>query len=264
MEYGSATHASAEWLFQGQIDQAQKTFRDYWIASGAEEDENRNLTNAGKMLSYFHDEFYLRDRLPFEVIDPPLTGVKLEKRFSGIEFAFCLPAEGSLPFAGRVDFLCRHKTSRKLWGGEIKTASRFGSQFASSWPLNSQLIGYSYAAKLLYPHEEFEGFFVVSFRTSKTNPEILITPILITDGMIEAWLDYFALKTSEMLKTFESRTYLRNFSFCSPYPSHGVHGYQCEFAPLCQGLAIHEWRNFTNLYSVSFWSPFDELEKTLD
>ena len=266
MTYGSALHCPASYLYAGDIEKACLGFRNYWkkegLDKGIEENDQRNMYNGIRLLEYIYTTKIQTKRLPFTIINPPQNALQTNRRISSCEFAFCFDVDAKLPFAGRIDFVSRHRVTNKIWGGEIKTSSRFGQSFLHSWELNSQIIGYFTALQLLFPDEEIEGFFLEAYRTSKTNPEHLTIPIQPSNYEVDEFLDDFALACEELLTYYEAGKFPRRYCSCNPYPTQGIHGYPCQYTNLCKGQGPDSWRNFIPMFKVEYWSPF--LEETQD
>ena len=242
MTYGSAIHCASDGLYIGDIDKALLDFRHYWkkegLDKGLENGEQRNTYNGVRLLEYFHNTKFLKNRLPFKIIQPPKNALQTNDRISSCEFAFCFDVEALLPFAGRIGAAGRHITTNKIWGIEIKTSSRFGQSFQNSWELNSQIIGYYLALQMLFD-EEIEGFFLEAFRTSKTNPEHLTIPIQPTNYETDEFLDDFTLACEELLGYYEKMSFPRRYCSCNPYPTQGIHGYPCRYTMLCKDTSDH-------------------------
>lgn len=257
LDYGSAIHCAMPFLQRGDLAGALKAFSDSWASSGNEPDAKRNLLCGAEMLTRWHRERFVGQTIPYEIIEPPKTGVGPETRYSDQEYAFCVSlGDDSLNFAGRTDALARAKNTKRLWVVEYKTTSELSDRFVRAFSLSPQLLGYAAAASIL-TGDTVEGAYLEALRVTSANPDNMCLPISIQEHSIDAFISLFKSTSRQICNCCSSCCFEQDFSACAPYAQFGSQGYLCEYSLLCQTF---NWQSVLSAYSVSHWKPFVELE----
>jgi len=256
LDYGTAVHCAMPFLQRGDLAGAIRAFEKSWTESGNEEDSKRNLICASKMLHKWYNERFALQAIPYEIIEPPETGISLTKAFSDQEFAFAVNLDAPFVFAGRCDAVGRDKSTKKLALVEYKTTSELSGRFNSSFDLNSQLIGYSTAISILL-NEDVSIAYLEALRVTSANPDNLCIPKFIDKWLMDAFVVDFRKQAIEIEKCLKSGEWTQRFCGCAPYAMFGSHGYQCNYAILCQSP---DWRAMLGAFVVDYWEPFKELK----
>ncbi len=255
LDYGTAVHCAMPFLQRGDLPGALIAFERSWSESRNEEDSKRNLSCATKMLAKWHNERFALQAIPYEIIEPPETGLTLTEAFSDQEFAFAIDLDAPFVFAGRCDAVGREKTAKGLALVEYKTTSELSGRFNASFDLNSQLIGYSTAISILLD-EDVKIVYLEALRVTSANPDNLCIPKFVDKWLMNAFCHDFRNRALEIEKCFKSGEWTQRFCGCAPYAMFGSHGYQCDFAILCQSP---DWRAMVGAFTVDYWEPFKEL-----
>lgn len=170
---------------------------------------------------------------------------------AGIEFTFAIPTEINHPetgnpilYGGRFDMLARVRQDseafQQLPGGDLKlfiddekTASALGQAWRDKWELESQFLGYIYAARAYgYPVLGAVVRGVGLLKTKISHEQVLLLP---SDHMLLRWWDQLHLDLERMIQVWKSgRARYALADACSMYGG-------CEFRLACLSPAPESW-----------------------
>ena len=253
MRMGSALHAAAPWTHRLDADPAKaiKAWKAEWADGDDYADPARNSQVAKRVL---YKMIETHEDVSYEIVVPSVKTVshdgKVLEHERHVEVDLGLPS--GKPVMAIVDLLVR--MDGELLVLDYKSASRMYSNFAEMFQLSPQM--WTYMAAMRVAGEEVTGAVVEGILVSKTKQEVQVVQLSIPDVWEELlmawWLRHDAelaaceQRDSEAQKPEEWRCELGG---CNTYALHGLQGFQCEFAPLCEAGA--RWRGMLDMYACS-------------
>jgi len=188
-----------------------------------------------------------------------------------IERPFAVPLDPDDPtlfYVGRLDK--SFKRMGKYYLGEHKTTTAYKKDgpfmyaFIESFSPNSQVDGYSFAARMIYG-EKFKGVMIDAALVHKTiHDEFRFIPVERQFSQLDAWLwetHYHIAQIEANMAAVEATephdAYLaafpKNTTTCANYGG-------CVYRDLCKMWANPIGKDCPNGFKVEKWSPFEELE----
>ena len=252
LTYGSAIHAALPLAFFGKLPEALEAFNS--VFEDAVPDEKHNSSTAAGLLLAYH-ESHSGGRSLYELVSPPSGVLKVDEQVSEYEIPFALDIGLSVPLVGRVDGLCRHRDTGKLWGLEFKTVSeytwRFLSQYFAGFAMNPQPMGYTVALRGY--GIEVEGVIVEALLKSTKKQESLCQPIFVTPSMCRDFITWAQYRGAGILACEARKEFPKDIAKCAPYSEHGVTGFVCDYQPLC---LVDDWTSLAHTYETEEERPF--------
>lgn len=260
LEYGKAIHCAMPFLQRKDPTGALRAFTEVWSKAGVEDDPKRSIARAASLL----DEWYAARTQPgytspYQIIEPPQTGVTPIEKRSEDEFAFLVDLEANLPFYGFLDGLAVSGSAH--WIIEYKTTSELGQRFLNAFQLNIQIISYCTAVQILLPSVHVEGCYLEALRVSKTNAASQCVPVFVQEHEMESFISLYGKTVRQIEECLSSGEWEQNFSACTCFSQYGQPGYPCPYIDLCKSA---DWRSMLGAYRIEDTTPFTELKETPD
>lgn len=197
------------------------------------------------------------DRWPFAT--DALQPVRFRGKY-GIEFSFAIPLPIQHPdtgdpllYAGRCDMLAAYG-ERGHFGVDEKTSGSLGPQWANSFRLRGQFMGYAWAAR---EHGmPLAGVVVrgIGFLVGETRFEeaIVYTP----DYKIDRWYRETVVYARQMIDAYRTEDWLHNYgSACGSYGG-------CTFVDPCD--ARDDARILAFDYDYNEWTPIRKVQEKIN
>lgn len=254
LEFGEAIHAGLPITMTKGIVEGYHAFEEVW---GKERyaDDKRNNASAFRILQDF-SQCHQSHNTMYDLIEPPPSAI-FKDRVNKFEIPFILDVGGHVPLVGRMDGLCRLRSTGKLYVLEYKTTSETSARFFTAFDLNCQKCCYTLAGRIQI-NPDIEGAILEALRVSKTNSDTQGVPIPTSNLELE-WFVKWVLKMMAEIKVCEDKMQFDpDWSGCHPYGLFGCPGYQCGFARLCK---VEDWTPYRGLYRLK---PEREYEKWLN
>ena len=254
--FGEAIHAALPLAITSSVDEAMKAFTGIWDPSVS--DEKRNVQRAQAMIEDFAFA-HLDGKSIYNLIEPPSNCPRIADRVSPFEVPFAVDIGLPIPLVGRFDALAKHRDTGELYCVEWKTSSEISTRFFSCFEINSQILGYTMAAKAL--GLDVQGCIVEAIRVSKVNCETLSNLYQHQDHQIESFITWARWCGTQILACEKQGEFPKDISACNPYPQFGMPGYTCGFQNLC---TAQNWTALMGMYEMNDRPPFvlvDETEK---
>jgi hypothetical protein len=252
MKYGEAIHAGLP-LAVTNPDSGLAAFLKVWGERDGLQDPNRNSFQAGDIFTAYHNQ-----QRQYKLIQYGRTSMEDVNSF---EIPFVLSLGGSVPMVGRMDGLC--EMNGKKFVIEYKTSSELSARTTTAWQLSPQLIGYSMAASILLGEQV--GVILEVIRTTK-NVAFETSMKNFSDENINFFVNWANKIIQDMsvaeYTMFNSSIpfdgFPKNFCGCHPYAHFGVHGYMCEYAPLCEMEDSIAW-DLVEYFSFNPERPYEDI-----
>lgn len=247
LKFGEAIHAGLPFAFFGDLEESLRRFMFVWKDRVG--DDKRNIQRAIAMFSQYHDA--RRDnRSIYQIISPPNGLLKITNAISEYEVPYAIDIGLSVPIMSRVDFICQHRDTGELFGGEFKTSSEVSARFFDSFTFNPQICAATLALRAY--KLACKGTIVEAIRVSKTNAECMCSPYYVTDSMLQDFITWAHWIGGQILACERAMYFPKNIAACTPYPEFGQPGYQCEYMPMC---LAENWLTLRDAYSVRAERP---------
>lgn len=256
LKFGEAIHASIGWLFGHEADLlgSLAAFDKVWLAEHeAADDSKRNRANAQRIITAWMDN-HRKGQSIYEPIKPTteLGSILPLATNSDYEIPFVMDFGLPIQLAGRIDFLARHRSTKELWTGELKTSSEVNARFFAGFEFNPQM--YSYAVACRSWGLPVQGCFVEGLqvrdqlKTKETPPPVIqIQPINFHQFMLDEHEEFIRYKLAEYCHFVETRNFPKNFTGCNPYGMFSQPGYNCDYRNLCN---VPDWQTNSPLFRV--------------
>ncbi len=249
-EFGTAMHNAFPIAITQGLEPAIAAFKEVWGDRDA--DPARNNETAYRILS---DYVAAEKSRIYKLIKPP-PSLKYFPGTNDWEIPFLVDIGLHVPFAGRLDGLCRLVADDTLWVLDYKTTSQLTGRFFEAFEHSPQMIGYTLYTRLAIPEEKCCGVIIDAVRVSFKNSETQASPIWIHDHQIDGFIKWAQKISAEIKWCEDNKEFPQDWSGCHPYSQFGSHGYMCDFHPLCN---VHDWTVMKGIVNVEEERPYSKM-----
>lgn len=273
-QYGTALHAAAPVALETEdLSAAMKAFLSVWegvesrMDDFGDEDPKRNRRTAERSLKHFIHT-HAGSKSIYKLLPAPEGALEtVDEKTSKYEVPWALDIGLPIPLTGRFDAFCQHRDTGEKWIWELKSKSNFmgglNARFFDAHEMNPQNTTYALVGQTMLD-EPIQGVMVEGILVDKTKVDNMCQPILVQQhhlADIKNWLFYTGKRLLEMEDTFldltqnvgmgvveaADRSFIKDFTGCTPYPLFYFPGFRCEFADLCR---VPDFKQLTVFYKV--------------
>ena len=249
--YGAKNREQEQQLFENAFSTFEK-LRENRIVP---EDDNKHSLGHSELRIRNFIELHASGVCPYEIVKFPFETPKGAEIISDNEIPFAIDIGSPLVFCGRIDFAARLKQTHELFAGDYKTSSEISGRLWECFELTTQAIGYTLALSHI-SNKPVTGFMIEAIRksTDKRRAECALHYVYVTSYEVEFFLLYMKNVANSIVACNEHRTWSKNLSSCSAYPTTGIPGGNCPYKLLCKA---RDWREVAKYYDqVEPFHPF--------
>jgi hypothetical protein len=232
-KFGTAIHhALAEFYKEKPSNRSDSllvnAFNEVWKEEG---DDLRNAETAEKMLRNYWNTFGTDEN--YEVLVDSI-GPVVEREFDvhlkvvdGIQYRL----------TGTIDLVLKYKETGEIVIMDHKTSKSLGGEFINRYRLNSQMIGYCYAASRLF-NTNISRYVINGLQVAKTKQSITRFQGYVNGFQLDQYIKDTLAKVSAFVSFSDNGYFPRALSSeCSSYGG-------CPFLDACSALSDDEAQNF--------------------